>query len=330
MVKTNWIKMRSSLLNHPKVIIMVNHLATDDDFLNFVCDNVTVTLVTESLQQRNVTVTDIVTRSALRYITVAGLLALWSSARSFSDGGVIEGISITDLDEMAGVPGIGKALQKAGWAIYDDERKCVVLKDFEEWNDQEYKAKTNAERQRDYRIRKKELETVTDVTKSNAEKSREDKSREEKNKERKTTTTLEESDYEISAGKKISPESILQPFPEKSHQPALQAAIAYQTRRYGSPNPSASWYGDLLREAATVFEVADNPEAALELFQSVARRPVSKELPRNATFSDLCLAAGIKQAKAPPWKAAESSNGDESKRKLLDSLKQIEQRKVAN
>ena len=75
-IKTNWIRMRSSLLNHPKVIIMVNHLANDDDFMRFMCDDVTVTLVTESLQTSNVSVTDIVNRNALRYVTVAALLSL--------------------------------------------------------------------------------------------------------------------------------------------------------------------------------------------------------------------------------------------------------------
>lgn len=126
------------------------------------------------------------------------------------------------------------------------------------------------------------------------------------------------------------PTEILNHFPEHARQPALQAAIAYQTRRYGSPNPSASWYCDLLREAATVFEVTDNPEAALDLFIAVANRPASKELPRSATFSDLCLAAGIKLAKPPPWKVAETSAGDNAKQRLLESLKQVEKRKVVN
>lgn len=180
MIKTNWIKMRSSLLTHPKVISMVNYLSTDDAFLHFVCDEVAISACTESISVRNVFVTDIVTRSALRYVTVSGLLALWSAARMFSNGGTLDGISIHDLDEMAGVPGIGKALEHAGWARYDAECKCVVLKDFGEWNDQEFKevAKSNAERQREWRLRKK-----SGVTKSNESNGREEKSREEKKKD---------------------------------------------------------------------------------------------------------------------------------------------------
>jgi hypothetical protein len=99
--------------------------------------------------------------------------------------------------------------------------------------------------------------------------------------------------------------------------------MAYQTRRYGCPNPSASWYGDLLREAGSVFEVHDNPEEALQRFMPVANSPPNISLPRNATFSELCIAAGIKKAKTPPWEQAKAAQQDSGMKNLNDTIHKL-------
>lgn len=306
----DWIKMRSSLLTHPKVISMVNVLEKNERFMFTILnqDALYHYCVRPSVTDSNVNVTDLVTRHALRYVTVSALLSLWSAARLHSDDGILHGNTIYDLDEMAGMPGIGVALESVGWACYDEERKCVILKDFASWNDQSFKAtpKTNAERQRDYRNRQK-----NSVTKSNESNARVEKSREEKSREK-------EDD-----GGGIVPSShseILNHYPEQARKPSLQAAIAYQTRRYGSPNPNATWYSDLLREAGSVFEVHEDPQQALQKFLPVANSPPSLQLPRNATFSDLCIAAGIKKPRAAPWEQAKADQDEKARKKLSEIL----------
>lgn len=97
----------------------------------------------------------------------------------------------------------------------------------------------------------------------------------------------------------------LESFPGEARQPALQSAIAYQTRRYGGPNPGATWYRDLLHEAGAVFEVQADPVQALEVFMTACRAPPTKDLPRNASYSRICEYCGLKKPRhetnGKPW-----------------------------
>lgn len=251
MIKTNWIKMRSSLLTHPKVISMVNYLSSDESFLRFVCDDLAISTCSENLSYGyNIRVTDLVTRSALRYVTVSGLLALWSSARMFSEGGILAGIRIEDLDEMAGIPGFGKAIEKAGWASYDDERKCVVLKDFTEWNDQDFKEtpKSNAERQKAFRDRKK-IGSQVPVTNSNESNAREEKRREENNKPQTPFTHS---------------------LPETLEAKAAHLASEWWLRIPGRRKPSMDEFQPTFLEKLRVYGEGNYP-AILEVIQDAAR-----------------------------------------------------------
>lgn len=163
----DWIKMRAGLLTHPKVIGMVKHLQDSGAFFNFVCHDEVTGGALAGFEPDPKCVTDFVTRNALRYITVSGLLALWSAARLHSNSGCLCGLLIEDLDEMAGIPSFGFALESVGWAKYDKKLKGVVLPNFLEWNDQTHKdsPKSNAERQKAFRERKKT--TVTNSNESN-------------------------------------------------------------------------------------------------------------------------------------------------------------------
>lgn len=152
----DWIKMRAALLTHPKTIKMVNLLQQSGGFFNFVCQDGITGGELSGFDPSPKTVNDYVTRDALRYVTVSGLLALWSSARLHSDNGILRGLAIRDLDEMAGIPDFGDAMQAVGWAKYDRKTKAVVLPNFMEWNDQSHREpKSNAERQKEYRERHK-------------------------------------------------------------------------------------------------------------------------------------------------------------------------------
>lgn len=94
-------------------------------------------------------------------------------------------------------------------------------------------------------------------------------------------------------------EEWLSDFPEEVRKPAVQAAIAYQTRRYGGPNPGASWYRELLREAASVLEVQPNLQDSLERFKTACLAKPTPALSRQATFSDIAISIGIKKPRAP-------------------------------
>lgn len=79
-------------------------------------------------------------------------------------------------------------------------------------------------------------------------------------------------------------------FPE-----AAQAASAYQTRRYRTPNPRAAYYPVLLQEVADVFAAVTDKDAALKLFLQTCE---SSPLPKEASFSDLAKSCGLKKEKA--------------------------------
>lgn len=167
----DWIKMRAALLNHPKVIGMVNYLETKPEFFNFICQDGITGGDLGGYDPDPKTVTDFVTRTALRYVTVSGLLALWSAARLHTQGGRIAGLSIDDLDELAGIPCFGRAMEFVGWVHVETDSQVIELVNFVEWNDPPKKTtpKSNAERQKEWRERQKEQAngTVTNVTKRN-------------------------------------------------------------------------------------------------------------------------------------------------------------------
>jgi hypothetical protein len=65
---------------------------------------------------------------------------------------------LIDIDEIAGIPGFGEAMEYVGWALHDDEKDAIILPNFTEWNTPA-KDRTAAERQR--RFREKRNGTVT-------------------------------------------------------------------------------------------------------------------------------------------------------------------------
>ncbi|MFQ5504361.1 MAG: hypothetical protein ACE5F1_06115 [Planctomycetota bacterium] len=127
-------------------------------------------------------------------MTVSGLLCVWGAANEHSSDGVLPGVSIDDLDEIARIPGLGRALESVGWAVVDEEQNVVSLPNFREWNTpRKSRSKTDAERSREYRKRKRAREAAVEeasdtVTKTSRKRhvtrhAREDEMREEKRRE---------------------------------------------------------------------------------------------------------------------------------------------------
>lgn len=173
-----WIKMRPTLLTSPRVSGIARILESDRE--------VSRALTTGFSGHMD----EIVTRNVMRYVTVTGLLCVWGAANEHTEDGVFHSADLSDLDDMAGIPGFGAAMEAVGWAVYDPENDTVTLPNFYEYNTpgKERTKESAAERQRRYRASqkaKKEAEKAAacdvtgDVTGDVTNNDREEERREE-------------------------------------------------------------------------------------------------------------------------------------------------------
>lgn len=147
----DWIRIRGDLAENPRVIAIADFLNQQPRFIDAIATGERVTL----------------RYGALRCVTVGALLRVWSIAREHGefvgDDLVLRHSRLSHLDEMAGLPCIGEAMESVGWAR---EENGVTLPHFMEYNT----PMTNAARQSAYRKRQKDSRnaSVTDcVTRSN-------------------------------------------------------------------------------------------------------------------------------------------------------------------
>lgn len=134
----DWIKMRSALLSNPKVHTIARLVGE--------CREASRVLTTGA----NCEPREVLSRNALRNVTVTALLLVWSSANEHTSDGVMRCCDLIDIDEIAGIPGFGEAMEYVGWALHDDEKDAIILPNFTEWNTPA-KDRTAAERQRRFR-----------------------------------------------------------------------------------------------------------------------------------------------------------------------------------
>lgn len=159
----DWIRMRSSLLSNPRVTKMARVLLADREFLDWLCPGCDVAVTRdESVTKRHIPV---VTR-----VIVGGLLEVWSMVNdTAARDGIVRHASSRDMDETAGIPGFGAALQAVEWLEELPGGEGVFFPNFEEHNSPQKErssvAKTGAERSREYRERKAR-ERDAGVTKS--------------------------------------------------------------------------------------------------------------------------------------------------------------------
>ena len=136
----DWIKMRVGLRTNPRTIAMARWLAKHPAFGEWGRGCVTFSVVTR--------------------VTVAALHEVWSNVNdSITEEDFLPGLGVCDLDEIAGVPGIGQAMEQVGWVVADGA-KGLRFPNFHEHNTPA-KVRTNAERQRAYRERKRRGVRVT-------------------------------------------------------------------------------------------------------------------------------------------------------------------------
>lgn len=167
----DWIKMRPSLLTSPKVNGIARLLESDRE--------VSGALSTGYAGDMN----EIVTRNVMRHVTVSSLLIIWGAANEHTDNGVFKNADLSDISDMVGIPGFGEAMESVGWAKYDPEDNTVTLPNFNEYNtsgaSRSAGAKTSAQRQKEYRDRKKQQNScvTSDVTSDVTSNRREEKRR---------------------------------------------------------------------------------------------------------------------------------------------------------
>lgn len=150
----DWIKMRTNLRTHPKVVRMSSALQCD----------------------------------ALRVI--GALWAVWSIADEHAavhDGaGHLDGYSLADMSGVIGFPGFAEQMAACGWVDECDEHaqnggKCLIFKDFDTHNGKS--AKSRAEDSERKRASRQSAERPKSVRKVSAERPAETVTREEKRRE---------------------------------------------------------------------------------------------------------------------------------------------------
>lgn len=173
----DWIKMRIGLRKHPRVIAMARCLASDREFMDWWSDP-------QQMSCRD-SVTEIVTFENVTRVTVCGLMEVWGAINAvIKSSEAVPFMALIDLDDIAGIPGFGEAMRAVGW-VEEAGDNGLIFPNFLEFNtpdSERKKPKSDAERAREYRERKKLKEaqeaasrTSRNVTENHGEKRREEK-----------------------------------------------------------------------------------------------------------------------------------------------------------
>jgi hypothetical protein len=154
--KDDWVKMRTSLFNHPKVLGMVIDMAPNGGLLD-----------------RNGNVT----KDALRLVTIGGLCVTWGQIRHRGipqENGdcVLKGATLDMIDMMVGIDGFGMTMVRAGY-IEDTGEDLVFPGFFDNFN--RVPPKPGRQRTKECRERKKAgvTKTALHVTEKSTEKEKE-------------------------------------------------------------------------------------------------------------------------------------------------------------
>lgn len=150
----DWIKVRSGLRRHPKVVRILSALKSD------------------------------------RLRVVGGLVAVWSVFDEHSVDGVLPGYSFEMMDEEIGWPGFSQAMHGVGWLERDGD--CgLVMPDFLEHNGESAKRRAE-DSARKRRVRSSSAEDAD--TRPKSVRKNTDKSRTRKEKKRNTSPSLRSGD----------------------------------------------------------------------------------------------------------------------------------------
>lgn len=240
-----WIRYRQELETHPRFLSLCTRLIYGDSaepFLAYACGEVALI---EGLPGTGRSVTERalcgVTADALRAVILRSTLRVWCAVNSHclvdSMDAIMRPMILADLDDIAGFTGFGEAFLAVGW-VEAFGRNSLRFKNFLEFNEPAClrpKAKTNAQRQHEWRSRQTGgRATVTRVTKRNE--------REEKRREENIDTTVVVSTPLPPKWPPGTLEAIYQAYPRHVGKgaalPAIGKALTRLARR-GEPDPVA-------------------------------------------------------------------------------------------
>lgn len=142
----DWIKMRTDLFTHPKIVRILSATKTD------------------------------------KFRVVGGLHAVWTVFDTHSADGVLKGYTPELLDHVIGWDGFSRAMESVGWLLFDG-LETLSLPDFATHNGQS--AKRRAEDQKRKKTSRQSVREVSAEV-SDKMRTREEKSREEKKEQKKT------------------------------------------------------------------------------------------------------------------------------------------------
>jgi hypothetical protein len=131
----DWIKMRAALTSCPKVAAIARTIRATEPFSG-------------------------VPKQAIRAMVVGGLHAVWSAVNEHTTDGVLAGLVVEDLDDMAGIDGFGSAMLEIGWVEKGESPKTLIFPNFDQWNTPA-KDRTAAERMRKHREKQRVTANVT-------------------------------------------------------------------------------------------------------------------------------------------------------------------------
>lgn len=165
---SDWIKMRTNLRRNPKVIAMSRYLSKDQNFINWLTGNSVTKSHTSVTSDVTKECDSSVTMHAVMRVTVCGLLEVWGSVNDvINSDNFVSNMCKSDIDAISEIPSFGDAMASVGW-IENLEIECgdnneilaegLEFSNFLEFNTPEKarpKAKTQAQRAKEYRERKK-------------------------------------------------------------------------------------------------------------------------------------------------------------------------------
>lgn len=185
----DWIRMRTELLTHPKYLSLCSRLIYDANppgLLVYTCgaDALEIGVMPPSNETVTVRALRCVTEPALRDVTLCALLRVWcavnSHGKTAGTDAIMSPMDLMDLDNIAGFEGFGDAMLAVGW-VSNGDGNSLVFPNFLEFNEPaclRHGGKSNAERQRVFRLRHRGIEkAAAPVTESNGSNDREEKRR---------------------------------------------------------------------------------------------------------------------------------------------------------
>lgn len=217
-------------------------------------------------------------------LVVGKLAKLWSWANRQLSDGIAKGVTTEWVDRYVSATGFAAAMIEAGWL--QNRSGSIHFPKFDTWNSESAKRRLlDSKRKQAKRHDEPCPQNVRKMSASHADKNR-TKGEERKGKERK----------EVGGNTARPPVSAIGE-PDPCREAAVKAVESYQTRRYKTPNPLATYYPAILQEAIEVFSAHDDHEMAFRVFDGECK---SSKLPQDATFSALAVACGLKKKKIKP------------------------------